>query len=83
MKSIHALAAVTLLASLAVAPLLVAQAPGAQAPLVAQNAWVRATPGADMAAAYMTLRNVSSNAVTVTGVESPIAGHAMIHESSV
>jgi periplasmic copper chaperone A len=56
----------------------------AQQPLlVAQNAWVRATPGADMAAAYVTLRNVSSTAVTVTGIESPIAGHAMIHETTV
>jgi periplasmic copper chaperone A len=51
--------------------------------LVAQNAWVRATPGLDMAAAYLTLRNVSQQAVTVTAVESPIAGHAMIHETRV
>jgi copper(I)-binding protein len=74
LKCIETLAALSLLASLAVA-----QAP----PLVAQNAWVRATPGADVAAAYLTLRNVSSQAVTVTGVESPIAGHAMIHETTV
>src|SRR5882757_949493 len=66
LKSTASLAAFTLLASLAVA-----QAPP---PLVVQNAWVRATPGADMAAAYLTLRNVSPNAVTVTGIESPIAG---------
>jgi copper(I)-binding protein len=74
LKLIEALAALTLLASLAVA-----QPP----PLVAQNAWVRATPGTDMAVAYLTLRNVSSSAVTVTGVESPLAGHAMIHETTV
>jgi copper(I)-binding protein len=79
LKSIHALAALTLLASLAVMQSLRAQQP----PLVAQNAWVRATPGADMAAAYLTLRNVSSTPVTVTGVTSAIAGHAMIHETSV
>src|SRR5712671_807785 len=79
LKSIEALAALTLLASQAVAQPLWAQAP----PLVAQNAWVRATPGADMAAAYLTLRNVSSNPVTVTGLQSPIAGHAMIHETTV
>jgi copper(I)-binding protein len=36
-----------------------------------------------MAAAYLTLRNVSSNPVTVTGLQSPIAGHAMIHETTV
>lgn len=79
MKSIEALAARTLIAFLAVAQPLMGQPP----PLVAQNAWVRATPGADVAAAYLTLRNVSANTVTVTGVESPIAGHAMIHETSV
>lgn len=75
MKSTASLAAFTLLASLAVA-----QAPP---PLVVENAWVRVTPGADIAAAYLTLRNASQNAVTVTGVESPIAGHAMIHETTV
>lgn len=74
MKFIAGMAALTLFASSAVA-----QAPS----LVVQNAWVRVTPGADMAAAYLTLRNASASAVTVTGVESPIAGHAMIHESSV
>ena len=74
MKSIQALATLTLLASVAVA-----QPP----PLVARNAWVRAIPGADTAAAYLTLRNVSSNPVTVLGVESPLAGHAMIHETTV
>jgi copper(I)-binding protein len=54
-----------------------------QTALVVENAWVRATPGADIAAAYLTLRNVSATTVTVTGVESPIAGHAMIHETKV
>jgi periplasmic copper chaperone A len=57
---------------------------GAQAPgLVAQDAWVRATPGTDMAAAYLTLRNVSTNPITVTGVQSPVAGMAMIHETKI
>jgi copper(I)-binding protein len=79
LKSIHALAALTLLASVPVLQPVRAQQP----PLVAQNAWVRAIPGADMAAAYLTLRNVSSTPVTVTGVASPAAGHAMIHETSV
>jgi hypothetical protein len=51
--------------------------------LVAQDAWVRATPGTDMAAAYLTLRNVSTNPITVTGVRSPIAGQAMIHETKI
>jgi copper(I)-binding protein len=52
-------------------------------PLAVQDAWVRAIPGADIAAAYMTLRNAGPAAITVTGVQSPIAGHAMIHETKV
>ena len=74
MKLIQTLAALTLLASTTLA-----QSP----PLVAEDAWVRATPGADMAAAYLSLRNTSQNPVTVAGVESPVAGHAMIHETTV
>lgn len=52
-------------------------------PLIVQDAWIRVTPGAFIAAAYMTLRNAGSAPITVTGVESPICGHAMIHETSV
>src|SRR6202022_4839752 len=73
LKSTKALAALTLLASLAGVQPLKAQAP----PLVAQNAWVRAIPGSDMAAAYLTLRNVSSNPGEGTGPQSPIAGPGM------
>jgi copper(I)-binding protein len=51
-------------------------------PLSAHDAWIRAAPGSDVAAAYMILRNVSTNPVTVTAVQSPIADHAMIHETS-
>jgi copper(I)-binding protein len=94
----HALAAFTLLSAVALAqePRLalepapaalprLAQTTGAaqSIPLVAANAWVRATPGADMAAAYVTLRNAGPGPVTVTGVQSPVAGHAMIHETTV
>lgn len=68
-----------LVLTLFVASVAVSQTP----PLVAQNAWVRATPGADLAVAYLTLRNVSANPVIVTGVQSSIAGHAMIHETTV
>ena len=79
--SIRCVAALALLASVATA-----QTPpviGANA-LVVQDAWVRATPpGADIAAAYMTLRNAGTTPITVTGVASPIAGHAMIHETKV
>jgi copper(I)-binding protein len=69
------------LASVAVAQTQPSVAP--MPPLVARDAWVRVTPAADMAVAYVTLRNVSTTAVTVTGVQSPIAGHAMIHETKV
>ena len=79
--SVRCVAALALLASVAAAqtpPVLGAK------PLVVQDAWVRATPpGADIAAAYMTLRNTGTTPITVTGVESPIAGHAMIHETKI
>jgi copper(I)-binding protein len=74
--SIQCVAALAVFASVAAAQT------GAK-PLVVQDAWVRATPGADIAAAYMTLRNAGAAPITVTGVESPIAGHAMIHETKV
>ena len=50
--------------------------------LSAQDAWVRATPGAEVAAAYLTLHNGGTEAVVVSGVSSPAAGAAMIHESA-
>ncbi|HVW71142.1 MAG TPA: copper chaperone PCu(A)C [Steroidobacteraceae bacterium] len=54
----------------------------AQSPaLKVQNAWTRQTPGSDVVAVYLTLRNVTTKPVTVTGVESPVASHAMIHET--
>src|SRR5215469_4780355 len=49
--------------------------------LAVSGAWVRAIPGAAVAAAYMTLHNGGARAVRVTGVRSALAGHAMIHES--
>jgi copper(I)-binding protein len=52
-------------------------------PLSATEAWVRVTPGSEVAAAYMTLHNASRQPVTIVGVESPIASMAMIHESKV
>jgi copper(I)-binding protein len=53
------------------------------ASLEVQNAWIRATPGSDVAAAYLTLHNSSAAPVTITSVYSPAASHAMIHETSV
>ncbi|HXZ59201.1 MAG TPA: copper chaperone PCu(A)C [Steroidobacteraceae bacterium] len=45
------------------------------------DAWVRAIPGADVAAAYMRLTNGGTRPVRVDGVRSALAGHAMIHET--
>jgi len=45
------------------------------------EAWIRAIPGADVAAAYLTVQNPTAAAVTLTGVSSPAARSAMIHET--
>jgi len=50
--------------------------------LRAQDAWVRAAPGVDVAAAYLTLHNGGTQPVVVSGVSSPAAGAAMIHETT-
>jgi periplasmic copper chaperone A len=63
---------------LAMAPLTAAAQPPA---LAAEDAWIRATPGVDVAAAYLTLHNSGTQPVVVTGVRSPAAGAAMIHET--
>lgn len=61
-----------------------AGAAGAQPPaLQVLDAWIRATPGGAVAAAYMTLHNAGSTPVTVTGVRSALAHDAMIHVSKV
>jgi periplasmic copper chaperone A len=67
-------------AALASAPL--PAQPGAPAgTLTVTDAWVRAIPGAAVAAAYMRLHNGGTRPVRVTGVRSTLAGHAMIHET--
>jgi periplasmic copper chaperone A len=53
------------------------------AQLTAANAWLRATPGTDVAAVYLTLHNTGSEPVSVVGVRSPIAADAMIHQTTV
>ena len=52
------------------------------APLMVQDAWIRAIPGSDVAAAYLTLRNLTTAPVTITNVYSPAAAHSMIHETT-
>jgi periplasmic copper chaperone A len=49
--------------------------------LVVQDAWIRQPPGTDVAAAYLTLRNPTSKPITIVGIESSVAEHAMIHET--
>jgi copper(I)-binding protein len=63
--------------------LLTALTAAAQLPaLAAADAWIRATPGVDVAAAYLTLHNRGAQPVVVTGVRSAAAGAAMIHETT-
>ena len=62
--------------------LTVAVSAATPAGLSAQDAWIRATPGVDVAAAYLTLHNAGTQAVVVSGVRSPAAAAAMIHETS-
>jgi periplasmic copper chaperone A len=49
--------------------------------LIAQDAWARQVPGSDVAAVYLTLRNPTAKSISIVGVESPVATHAMIHET--
>lgn len=66
-------------------------APDAQPPAgreVAQvrveNAWIpQPPPGAEVAAAYFTLRNSGQRPAALVAVDSPLASAAMLHESSV
>ena len=51
------------------------------AALSAQDAWIRAIPGSDVAAAYLTLRNSGTQPIAIVGVRSPRAREAMIHET--
>jgi len=53
----------------------------APVPLSAENAWLRATPGTDVAAVYLTLHNTGAATVTVIGVRSALAADATIHET--
>ena len=56
---------------------------GAAAPAVSvQDAWIRTTPGSDVAAAYLTLHNSGATPVVIVAVSSPRVGEAMIHETT-
>lgn len=67
-----------------VVALLSATLAAAQAPVViVKSAWARKTPGSDVAAVYLSLSNTSAKPVIVIGVQSPMAAHSMVHETSV
>lgn len=51
--------------------------------VVVEDAWARASIGTSRpAAAYMTIRNAGAEDVTLTGIETPVAGMAEIHRSA-
>ncbi len=61
---------------------IVASCVAAQAPaLVVRDAWTRQVPGSDVAAVYLTLHNPTAKPITIVGVETSVASHAMIHET--
>lgn len=77
MRVIHLFAVIVVL-WLVAADCAVAQTGG----LTAESAWIRVVPGSNVASAYLTLRNRGNRTLRVTGVASPLATHAMIHETS-
>jgi len=49
-----------------------------------ENAWIpQPPPGAEVAAAYFTLRNTGREPAVLVGVDCPLAAAAMLHESFV
>jgi len=73
----------TVLASLLAAALAVATAWAGEQVAEVSNAWIREPPpGLDTAAVYFTVQNATKNAIVIVGVKSPVAAHAMIHETS-
>jgi periplasmic copper chaperone A len=77
-----------LLAGLLATGWLAAPLPASSAPPAAdvrvENAWIpEPPPGTNVAAAYLTLRNVGRTPAVLIGVSSPVAGSAMVHRSMV
>jgi copper(I)-binding protein len=74
----------SLAASLALALWMFSASALAQTPtLTVNNAWVRMAPGSDVASVYLTLLNQGKKPITIVGVESPLASHAMVHETRI
>lgn len=50
--------------------------------IIVEQAWGRATmPSAKTAAAYLTVRNTGARPDRIVSMETPVAGHAMAHET--
>jgi len=59
-------------------------APADAAAVRVENAWVRQPPpGAEVAAAYFTLRNAGRAPAVLDAVSSPLASQVMLHETTV
>lgn len=55
---------------------------GADSNLVVAGAWIRQpAPGTDVASVYLSLENVGTKAVKLTGVQCPLASMAMMHQT--
>jgi len=61
-----------------------ATASGSAVQVQVENVWIpQPPPGAEVAAAYFTLRNTGREPAVLVGVDCPLAAAAMLHESSV
>ena len=71
-----------LLALLVLSAILAPVTASADSNLVVAGAWIRQPPpGTDVASVYLSLENVGTKAVKLTGVECPLASMAMMHET--
>jgi hypothetical protein len=71
-----------LLALLLLSAMLAPAIARADSNLVVAGVWIRQPPpGADVASVYLSLENVGTKAVKLTGVECPLASMAMMHQT--
>jgi copper(I)-binding protein len=71
-----------LLALLVLSAMLAPIIADADSNLVVAGAWIRQPPpGTDVASVYLSLENVGTKAVKLTGVECPLASMAMMHQT--
>ena len=61
-----------------------ASTPATSATLSIENAWIREPPpGADVAAAYFTVRNAGHDSAVLVDLSSPVASETMLHETKI